>query len=154
LVSEVAVPGRRSSPLWWIYFWLYAATLVSGAYLFLFRLPLSPISVLSLLFELIGLFCLYCFLVGEPVISRTFWVTFTIFYTCKLTFSVALFLRTLTMPGLPWSNSRESLVALLALGSLPLVLPALTAFWLYSFRSPDIWARLAERPPDAAPRAS
>ena len=72
-----------------------------------------------------------------PLITRTFWVSFTIFYFCKTAFAAAVFLRTLFVFG--WQGDAESYVTLLGLAGLLLGLPALAAFWLYSFRSPAMW---------------
>jgi hypothetical protein len=137
LVSEINSVPRRRNPLWWIYFGYYAVALAAGTYLLLASFSYRMTSILSIVFDALGLICLYGFLRSKPLITRTFWVSFTIFYFCKTAFAAVIFLRTLLVFG--WQGDNESYVTLLGLVGLLLGLPALAAFWLYSFRSPALW---------------
>jgi hypothetical protein len=135
--------GGRPHWLWWLYFALYVTMFVWGGYLLLASFPATypqnMLAVVSTILDVLGICCLYFFLRSKPVVSPTFWKTFTALYFCKMAFALSIFLRVLLTFG--WAGDTESYVTLLGIVGVLLGLPALAAFWLYAFRSAAMWAR-------------
>ncbi len=134
-----ASPGGKRNLLWWIYFGYYILALVWGAFLQLTNSPVRGFTIMSVLFDLVGLLGLYGFLRYKPFASRAFWIVFTLLFLCRMAWVLHLFVQILVTFG--WKGTGENYVTLLGIAGVLLALPALAAFGLYAFRSPEIWER-------------
>jgi hypothetical protein len=134
---DASVERAQRSPFWWVYFAYYVLQYAGVPFILATHPPL-PMLIFGLLFDLIGVAGLYCFLRSTAFMSRPFWMTYMVVWSCRLLFGAYLFTRALTM--FAWNGSRENYVSVIGLAALALALPMLAALWLYTFRSPAIWA--------------
>src|SRR6185295_10946354 len=138
-LSQDASGRRKRNPLWWVYFGYYVAMLVAGIYMMPRADLVSALGGASTLLDVIGLVCFIGFLLSKPILVRAVWAVFTILFFLKVAIAFLLFLRTLV--AFPWTGSREDYITLIGLAGVLLGVPALFAFWRYSFDSPAIWTR-------------
>ena len=151
MTAEIALRPRH--PLWWIYAVYWVGAFAVWTYWAFTRAPWwGLISYVSVAFEVVGLFCFYCFLRQKATISRYFWIGFVLLYFAKLAVGLGFLLDTAVR--FPWDGSHENLVTLMALLGVLLGIPAFIAFSKYAFGSRQMWAtfrRGSQAQPGVAP---
>ena len=147
-MNQVSVESKRS-PWWWVYFGYCVLAFAVGSYeklatpTFRFAPPrLQYFTVMSVLFDAVALVGLYGFLRYKPLASPAFWTVFSLLFLARMAYGLYAFAPVLAR--FQWQGNRQSYLTLLSLAAGLLGFPALVAFWLYAFRSPEIWRRRLE----------
>jgi len=125
--------------LWWIYLTYITICLAWKSYALLISNHQYMVFMsLAIFLDVLGLFCLYCFIRKIPSFSRRFWILFSIFYLFKLTINVILFCYIAF--AFPWSqgnaNNRLTFNFMTLIFGAPLVI----AIVKYAFYSKAIWS--------------
>jgi hypothetical protein len=134
--SEVNRPERHI--LWWLYSIYPVLVFLWGTYILIIKgNQFHAFSCLSIMFDALGIFCLYCFLKQKPSFSRGFWGLFVVFYILKLVVAVAVLIS--ISARIPWDGSGENHFLLVNLASIVFGIPFLVAIVRYAFGSREIW---------------
>jgi hypothetical protein len=126
--------------LWWIYSLYAFLGAMWGAYLMIAKGTYGAypaISSLSIGFDVLGLYCLYCFLRQKPSFTRGFWILFATLYVIKLALALALLVSVAVHTT--WNGTNSSHIVLMNFAGVILGVPFLVAIIQYAFRSKRLW---------------